>query len=215
MNERRPLMVKVKICGITRLDEAIHAIDHGADMLGFNFYDRSPRYLSPDVAGKIIERLSGHVEKVGVFVNSPATMVSDLANAVGLTAVQLHGSEDSVFIDRLRDLTDALLIKAIRVTPDFNFGSAAEYQVDAILLDAYSADQYGGTGDRFDWSLAAEVRRSVSALYLAGGLTPDNVAKAIRQVRPFAVDVASGVESSPGKKDPEKVEAFIRNAKHA
>ncbi len=208
-------MTKVKICGITNLEDARRATEFGADMLGFNFYEKSSRFVLAETASAIAKQVPDCVEKVGVFVNMPVQRISELVDLVGLTAVQLHGDEDRMFVERLSRLTDVPMIKAVRVSEDFQPGSVTEYQVDAILLDAYSANQYGGTGDRFDWSIAAAVRRSVSALYLAGGLTPDNVAKAIRQVRPFAVDVASGVESSPGKKDPEKVEAFIRNAKHA
>jgi phosphoribosylanthranilate isomerase len=153
--------------------------------------------------------------KVGVFVNMEGYRIDELVDIVGLTAIQLHGDEDRAFVDRLKEHTGAMLIKAIRVARHFLPGSVSKYGVDAVLLDTYSNNQYGGTGAVFDWTTASAVKEMIPQLYLAGGLTPENVAEAVREVRPYAVDVASGVESAPGKKDPKKVEAFIKNAKNA
>lgn len=208
-------MTKVKICGITNLEDAQHAVACGADMLGFNFYERSPRYVEPHLARDIVSALPDKLGKVGIFVNMEEYRVDEFIDLIGLTAVQMHGDEDRSFVNELRKYTDLTLIKALRVNKDFRVSSVAEYGANAILLDSYSADGYGGTGSVFDWTTARAVRTLVPTLYLAGGLNPENVADAIRQVRPYAVDVASGVESSPGKKDPKKVEAFIRNAKNA
>ncbi len=208
-------MTKVKICGITNLEDALHAVESGADMLGFNFCEKSPRYVEPRFVRDIVRSLPDEVIKVGIFVNMEDYRIGEFVDLIGLTAVQLHGDEDRAFVKELKRNTDAILIKAIRVDQDFRTSSVSEYGVDAVLLDSYSADKYGGTGNQFDWATARAARDLVPALYLAGGLTPENVAEAVRIVRPSAVDTASGVESSPGKKDPKKVEAFIRNAKNA
>lgn len=208
-------MVKVKICGITNLEDALWAVESGADMLGFNFYEQSPRSIEPYMAKAIIAELPDAVEKIGVFVNMEEYRIGEFVDLIGITVVQLHGDEDRTYINELRANTDALVIKAARVSQSFEIDSVLEFGADAVLLDAYSAGTYGGTGECFDWSTATAVKELGLALYLAGGLTPENVADAVRTVRPYAVDVASGVESSPGKKDPKLVEAFIKNAKNA
>lgn len=208
-------MTKVKICGITNLEDAFAAVELGADMLGFNFYEKSPRCIESYTAKAIVAELPNAVEKIGVFVNMEEYRIGEFVDLVGLTFVQLHGEEDGTYINELRANTDALVIKAVRVGQGFEIDSVLEFGADAILLDSYSAGTYGGTGECFDWSAANEVKELVPALYLAGGLMPENVADAVRTVRPYAVDVASGVESSPGKKDPKKLEEFIRNAKNA
>jgi phosphoribosylanthranilate isomerase len=208
-------MTKVKICGITNLEDALQAVESGADMLGFNFYEKSPRYIEPTRARDIVGRLPSEVIKVGVFVNLEERRLAEIVELVGLTAVQLHGDEDRTFVNELKKYTNANVIQAIRVSHDFLADSISEYPNHAILLDSYSADKYGGTGITINWANARAVGELVPALYLAGGLTPENVADAVRSVRPFAVDAASGVESLPGKKDPKKVKAFIRNAKNA
>lgn len=208
-------MTKVKICGITNLEDALLAVEFGADALGFNFYEKSPRYISPQIARRIASDLPYELMKVGIFVNLAAYRIIEFVDLVGLTAIQLHGDEDSDFVKKLKRNTEAGIIKAFRIGSNFPASSIAEYDVEAVLLDAYTAGEYGGTGERFDWKTAHAAKDLTSQLYLAGGLTPENVVEAIRTVRPFAVDVASGVESSPGKKDPKKVEAFIRNAKNA
>lgn len=207
--------LRVKICGITNPEDALHAIDSGADAIGFNFYKGSKRYISPENAASIGEQMAMRVEKVGVFVNATVEEIVSIEDAVALDSIQLHGEESPEFIEQLRLESDATIIKAVRIGPDFEPLDALKYKADAILLDAYSENERGGTGKTFDWSIALKVSEIVDKVYLAGGLTPENVADAINEVRPFAVDVASGVESSPGKKDTAKVAAFIKAAKKA
>ena len=199
-------MTRVKVCGITNLEDALAALEAGADMLGFNFYPRSPRYVSPLEARKIIERLPAGVSCVGVFVNEPAD-VERIAREAGLGAVQLHGDETPEYCRSLHGLTT---IKALRVGADYNVESAAAYGTDAVLLDAYVAGSRGGTGHTFDWALATLTRERVPRLFLAGGLNPDNVSAAVAAVRPYAVDVCSGVETSPGRKSPELMRRFVK-----
>ena len=200
-------MTRVKVCGITNLDDALAALEAGADLLGFNFYARSPRRVRPEEARRVVERLPEVVECVGVFVNEPAPEdVEEIAREAGLASVQLHGDETPEYCQSLRGLTT---IKALRVGADYNVETAAAYQTDAVLLDAYVAGERGGTGHTFDWSLAALTRARVPRLFLAGGLNPDNVAAAVAAVRPYAVDVCSGVETAPGRKSPELVRRFV------
>ena len=207
--------VKVKICGITNIDDARHAARSGADELGFNFYEKSPRYIDPKVAAELIRQLPENVVKVGLFVNSPAKQVAEIAASVGLDVIQLHGDEEAAYLTELAELTDRSIMKAIRFRPEMEPAEWAELDVHAILLDSYS-EGYGGSGKTIDWHLLRRsVERFPATIYLAGGLDPDNVAEAIRIVKPYAVDVASGVESAPGRKDPEKVAAFIKAAKEA
>lgn len=206
---------KVKICGITNKVDGLHAVECGADELGFNFYEKSPRHIEPDAAKEIIEGLGNKVIKVGVFVNASREKILEIAEYVGLDAVQLHGDEDNEFVADLREMTDLVIIKAVRVKPDLSIEGLIDHNVNAVLIDGYSAEAYGGTGGKADWKTAKMICEALSDVYLAGGLTPENVARAIRTVRPGAVDVASGVESSPGKKDPQKVESFIKAAKNA
>lgn len=201
---------KIKICGITRLDDALLAVKLGADLLGFNFYEKSPRYVSPELASSIIKEIPKEVGIVGVFVNETVETIARIASEVGLDAIQLHGDEEAPFINEVRQLTGLEVIKAIRVSPDFELDKIAEYPVDAILLDSYSAKERGGTGTTFKWKIAYEAQFSIDGVvYLAGGLSPENVSLAIREARPFGVDVCSGVESEPGKKDPTKLKQFI------
>jgi phosphoribosylanthranilate isomerase len=208
-------MTKVKICGITSLDDARLAADLGADAIGFNFFPASKRYVDEGYVESIVERLQSAIVKVGVFVNQSVNEIIDIEGIAGLDAIQLHGEESPEFINALRSQSQAKIIKVFRVGPGFDTEILGTYNVDAILLDSYSASEHGGTGQIFDWTIASQVAPDIDQMYLAGGLNPDNVAEAIRTVKPFAVDVASGVESSPRKKDPNKVEAFIRNAKGA
>ena len=200
-------MVKVKVCGITNLEDAKTALDAGADALGFNFYSRSPRYIAPDAARRIISVLPRQALCVGVFVNeeSPAT-VARTAEASGVRFVQLHGDESPEYC---AEVGGHQVIKALRVGKDFAPAQAAQFPAGAILLDAFSAHARGGTGETFDWGLARRTREVVAQLYLAGGLTPENVAGAIAAVEPYAVDVCSGVEIAPGRKDAARVHAFI------
>ena len=205
-------MTLVKICGITNIEDALLSAQFGADMLGFNFYEKSPRYIEPAVAKEIVTALGdAEVLKVGVFVNMESHRIDEFVNMVGLNVVQIHGDEDAAYLRELRSETSAKIIRAIRVGSDFNNSFLSLPDVDHVLLDGDAGSLFGGAGKEFDWSLAT----GISGLILAGGLTPETVADAIRVARPFAVDVASGVEVTKRKKDPVKVEAFIRNAKNA
>jgi phosphoribosylanthranilate isomerase len=206
-------MARVKICGITNIEDARAAIEAGADILGFNFYEKSPRYLTPEEARRIVEQLPEGVLGVGVFVNeSGPEAVEHKALEAGIGAVQLHGNETPAFCARLRGL---MTIKALRVGPGYGVERATGFMTDAVLLDAYAADAWGGTGRTFDWSLARRTREAVSKLFLAGGLAPDNVADAVRLVRPFAVDVCSGVETSPRRKSFQLMRRFVEQVREA
>lgn len=200
-------MVKVKVCGITRLEDALAAVAAGADTLGFNFYAPSPRYLAPVEARRIISELPPAVLCVGVFVNEDsAATVARMASESGVAAVQLHGDESPEYC---AELSERRVIKALRVGRDFAPEEATRYRAESILLDAFSASARGGTGETFDWELARRTRESVAQLYLAGGLTVENVCDAIAAVRPYAVDVCSGVELAPGRKDAVRMRAFV------
>lgn len=206
-------MVRVKICGITNLDDALRSVDAGAHALGFNFYPQSPRYIEPSAARRIIEQLPASILCVGVFVNLPdAQQVKRLASESGVQAVQLHGDESPAYCQKLKDL---FVIKALRVNSDFEPEQAARYETEAVLLDGFSPVAFGGAGQGFDWSVAMRSRKLVAKLFLAGGLNANNVAAAIESVQPYAVDACSGLESVPGRKDMAKVRAFIEAAREA
>src|SRR2546430_2746040 len=206
-------MVRVKICGITNLEDARASIDAGAYALGFNFYPPSPRYIEPSAARRIIDQLPASILCVGVFVNLPdAEQVKRLASEAGVQAVQLHGDESPEYCQRLKDL---FVIKALRVNSEFEPERAARYETEAVLLDGFSPVAYGGMGQRFDWSVAMRTSQLVEKLFLAGGLDANNVAAAIKLVQPYAVDACSGLESIPGRKDIAKVRAFIAAAREA
>lgn len=206
-------MVFVKICGITNLEDALVAVDAGADALGFNFYARSPRYISPANARSIIEQLPDETMSVGVFVNEgEPEQVARIADLAGLRAVQLHGDESPQYCRALRD---RFVIKALRVGDGFEPQSAKDYETDAILLDAFSSSARGGTGRLVDWSVARAVGEVVPQLFLAGGLSVENVALAIAAVEPYALDACSSLESVPGRKDAERVRAFVAAARGA
>ncbi len=200
-------MTLIKVCGITNLADARAAVKAGASALGFNFYRRSPRYVAPEVAREIGLELPPRVLRVGVFVNedTPAT-VERIAEASGVEAVQLHGDESADYCHALAGQRQ--VIKALRVSAAFKPEEVAAYPVAAILLDAYSPALRGGTGHTFDWEQARRARAHAACLYLAGGLTAANVPAAIREVQPYAVDVCSGVESAPGRKDTTLLHAF-------
>ncbi|MCK4622465.1 MAG: phosphoribosylanthranilate isomerase [Desulfuromonadales bacterium] len=201
---------RVKICGITNLEDALQAVEAGADALGFVFYHRSPRFVTPREVQKIIAELPPFVTTVGLFVNEPLLRIRRTMAAARLDVVQLHGDEspEDCLIEPLR------VIKALRIKNAASLEGAARYQVSALLLDAWSDEHYGGTGLSFDWQL---VRRLTGKrpLILAGGLTPENVVDAVRQIKPYAVDVSSGVEAAPGKKDHQKVAEFICRVRNA
>jgi phosphoribosylanthranilate isomerase len=201
----------IKVCGITNLADARAAIEMGADALGFNFYRQSPRYLTPEEARRIVTQLPRTVMSVGVFVNEGEPReVARISDAVGLTAVQLHGDESPAYCRALRG---RFLIKALRVGDDFEPESVKAYETDAILLDAYARVARGGTGRVINWEVARKVRALVPQLFLAGGLSPENVGEAIAAVDPYAVDACSSLESAPGRKDTERVRAFIAAAR--
>ena len=200
--------VKVKVCGITNVDDALVAVEAGADALGFIFYEKSPRYVVPAVAANIIAELPPFVTPVGVFVNEGLATVRSIMDTCGLAMAQLHGEEK---VSYCRELARPAM-KALRLKDRGSLLALAEYQgrggVRGFVLDTFSELAYGGTGQITDWGLAADVAKSTPFL-LAGGLTPDNVTEAIRTVRPYGVDVSSGVESAPGKKDHAKIRAFV------
>jgi phosphoribosylanthranilate isomerase len=203
-------MVKVKICGLTNLEDAEWAAKCGADALGFILSDKGPRYLQEDIASSIIPQLPPFVSRVGVFVNEEAETIKRIADSCKLDYVQLHGDETPDYCDKLRDRVNCKIIKAFRVKGPESLEVMGNYSVDSIILDAWSLDAHGGCGVTFDWNLALDVGCSI---ILAGGLNPENVDEAVKQVNPFAVDVSSGVQFSARTKDPKKVLKFIRAAK--
>ena len=207
------MIVRVKICGITNWTDAKLAVDLGADALGFNFYPLSPRGVTPAKAWDIIRRLPPGVAAVGVFVNWPADVVKALARAVQLAAVQLHGAEPP---EEVRELGGAFrVIKAFAARPGFRLATLKRYaQAAAFLLDGFRAGLHGGTGRAIDWRVARQAN-AYGRVILAGGINPENVARAIDEARPFAVDVASGVESRPGKKDARALRALMREVESA
>lgn len=209
----KPLKVKVKICGITNWPDARRAIEAGADFLGFNFYVGSPRYVTPAKARLIIRRLPKGVASVGVFVNETEQKMLEVAKAVGLDRVQLHGEESPATVERMG--RSVPVIKALRVKKSLRPSKLARFKhASALLLDGFDLKQWGGTGRTFDWRVAGRARRGTK-LFLAGGITPENVAQAIRTAKPYAVDVCSGVEAKPGKKDPKRLKAFMREVQNA
>jgi phosphoribosylanthranilate isomerase len=199
-------MVRVKICGITNLDDALMAVEAGADALGFVFFHKSPRHISPEQAAGIINRLPPFVQTVGLFINEDLATVNATANLCGIDLVQLHGEEAPDFCQAV----NRRIIKAFRVKDASTLKEMKQYDVAACLLDAWSPTAHGGTGKTFNWKIAATAAIS-ERVVLAGGLTPENVAEAVQQVKPYAVDVSSGVESGPGKKDAELVRRFLRS----
>jgi phosphoribosylanthranilate isomerase len=203
-------VTKVKICGITNIDDARHAAACGADALGFVFYAKSPRCITPEQARSIIAALPPFIATVGLFVNEEPEQIRYVADFCGLDVLQLHGDEPPEGCS----FPQRRVIKALRVKDEASLAEHELFRVSGLLLDAWVAGSYGGTGESFNWNLAAAVASQRSVI-LAGGLTAENVAEAVRAVRPYGVDVSSGVESLPGCKDPQKVADFIRNAKAA
>jgi phosphoribosylanthranilate isomerase len=199
----------IKVCGITRLTDAVHAVEQGATAIGFVFWPRSPRGVTVEHAAEISGELPSHVMRVGVFVNEPVESIRAIAERTRLTAVQLHGDEPPAYADAL----DWPVLRAVSVA-ELDYASEAWAPETALLVDNIDPARRGGTGAVIDWSQAAAFAQK-RRIVLAGGLTPDNVASAIRAVRPFGVDVSSGVEASPGVKDFEKVTQFIANARLA
>jgi phosphoribosylanthranilate isomerase len=206
-------MVKVKICGITNWADAKAALDAGASALGFNFYPSSPRYIAPVEARKITRRMPRHVSAVGVFVDEPVRQVLQIARAAGIALIQLHGEEEPETVRALRPRY--LVIKAFRVRRGFRVERLARYgDAAAFLLDGFLPRRRGGTGRTFDWRIAREAK-GYGPILLAGGITPESVERAIAEVNPFGIDVASGVEARPGKKDPARIRALMRAVERA
>jgi phosphoribosylanthranilate isomerase len=203
------MVPKVKICGLTNAEDALLAVELGADLLGFNFYPKSPRYIEPKAAEKIIRKLPAYVDTVGLFINESADYIRGTANDLMLTWVQLHGDESPGFCASL-DNMPALVIKAIRIKDGKDIEYARNFATDAILLDAYHPTLYGGTGERFDWKLLPQLTgHKFGRTFLAGGITPDNVVEAIGQGF-YGIDICSGVESEPGKKDHKKMTELFK-----
>ena len=201
-------MTFIKICGITNFDDALAAVASGADALGFNFYQPSPRYITPHAAREIIDRLPPSVLAVGVFVNEPLESLITIADESGITALQLHGDESP---DYCRELArDRYVIKTLAVSGDDDINAIETYEVDAIMLDTRDTHLRGGTGRVFDWSIARQVRQK---LFLAGGLSPENIAEAIETVQPYGVDACSALEDTPGKKNHDRIRRFVEIAR--
>lgn len=202
---------KVKICGITNLADAQTAAEAGADAIGFIFYDKSPRFVTIAQASEISKLLPPFLMRVGVFVNAPKEFILQAISEISLTMLQFHGDEPPEFCAQF----SLMSMKAFRVRDEKSLEQIPNYKTDAYLLDAFSEKELGGTGKTFNWDLAVSAQKFSKSIFLSGGLTPENVADAVRQVKPFAVDVSSGVEMSPGKKDAEKVKAFIAAVREA
>ncbi|MBV8221169.1 MAG: phosphoribosylanthranilate isomerase [Solirubrobacterales bacterium] len=207
-------VTKIKFCGITRLDDAELAIANGAWAIGLIFWPNSPRRAELDTAAEIAAAVKRRAEVAGVFVNATLDEVAQTADAVGLTMLQFHGEEGPAYCAEAARRTGAKVIKAARVRSGADVQALAPFHTDYHLLDSYTAGVPGGTGETFSWEIA-RARRGRVPVILSGGLTPDNVADAIAAVRPYAVDVASGVELSPGRKDPEKLQAFAAAVRSA
>lgn len=202
------MRVRIKICGITNLGDALKVVEYGADALGFVFYNGSPRYIQPEKAAEIIRGLPPFVSKVGVFVNEAPHEILRIASLTGIDTIQLHGDEKPESI-----VYPHKIIKAIRVRELIDLEPLKEFKrVDAFLLDTYTPEAFGGTGQIFNWDIAVEAKR-FGRVILAGGLTPDNIERAIRWVHPYGVDVSGGVEKEKGIKDHKKLKAFIEIAK--
>lgn len=203
------MSVKVKICGITNPTDAQAAEAAGADMIGLMFYSGSPRHVSVEQATEISQSVSPFLLRVGVFVNPTEAEVMEAIRACGLNLLQFHGDETPEFCTQFGMMS----MKAFRVRDAESLSDLGKFPTDAWLLDAYSKAGLGGTGEKFNWDLAIEARKLGRLIFLAGGLTPENVADAVARVSPFAVDVSSGVEAAPGRKDASKLKAFVQAAK--
>ncbi len=198
-------MTLIKICGITNLNDAHAAVTAGADALGFNFYKPSPRYIAPESAREIINTLPDSILTVGVFVNEGSPdAVRSIADQSGVKAVQLHGDESPDYCRALNSV-----IKTFAVSDNFDIKQLESYEVDAIMLDTKDNRLRGGTGRVFDWSIAQQVSQLIPKLYLAGGLSPENIIEAIEMVQPYAVDACSSLEDKPGIKNHERMRVFV------
>ena len=203
------LIVKVKICGLTNIDDAVAAMDMGADLLGFNFYPKSPRYVTPEKAESIINKLPAFIDTAGVFVNASVEQIHEINAVCRLDWVQLHGDEDPEFCRSLLSHS-VKTMKAIRVKDQKDIESADDFFTDAVLLDAFDPDKYGGTGLTFDWNVIGHISKRV---FLAGGINPDNAADAVK-LGVYGIDVCSGIEAHPGKKDHRKMKKLFDNIRY-
>lgn len=203
------LIPKVKICGITNYKDASAAIDLGADIIGFNFYPKSPRYLSPKDAVEIIKKLPAFISVAGIFVNESFDQIRDTIELCQLTWIQFHGDEQPDFCKAFNTL-EIGTIKAIRVKDKKDVEKSEEFFTDAILLDAFDPDKYGGTGIKFDWNIVGHIGKRV---FLAGGINPDNVVDAVK-LGVYGIDICSGIEAEPGKKDHKKMKNLFDNIRH-
>jgi len=203
------MITKVKICGITNYEDAVAAMDMGADLLGFNFYSKSPRYIEPAKAAEIIKRLPAFIDVSGVFVNSTLEEIREIAGLCQLDWIQLHGDETTDFCKWLA-YDSVKTMKALRVKDVADLQRVDNYFTDAVLLDTYNTERYGGTGLTFDWNIIGHVAKRV---FLAGGITPENAAIAVG-LGVYGIDVCSGVEASPGKKDHGKMKALFDSIRH-
>jgi len=198
----------VKICGVTNVEDARFALECGADAIGLNFYERSPRFITMERAQEIVSKLPEHKSKIGVFVNASRKRILEVIKTVNLSAVQLvgqHGPDDLVNFE-------SSVIKVFRVYPGFDVEVLRNYIIDAFLLDTYQDETYGGTGKTFDWNVAIKAKE-YGKVILSGGLNPENIEDAVKYVQPYGVDVSSGVELRPGRKDPKKIRDFIARAR--
>ena len=200
-------MIPIKICGITNLADAKCAEDHGASAIGFIFYDNSPRAISIDKVKSIANHTQNHMAKVGVFVNHDKSFIDDAIQSIPLDLIQLHGDESPEFCNQI----SVPVIKALRIKNEASMAAMDNYKVDAFLLDTFSKDAYGGTGETFNWSFLK--RKSDTPIILSGGLNPNNIMDAIESVNPAAVDVNSGIEKSPGIKDHNKMKTLFTKLK--
>jgi len=203
------MITKVKICGITNYEDGAAAMDLGADLLGFNFYPKSPRYIQPQTAATIIRKLPAFIDVSGVFVNSSLEEIREIAGLCQLDWVQLHGDENTEFCHWLA-YDSVKTMKALRVKEADDLKKVDGFSTDAILLDAFDPKRYGGTGLTFDWNIIGHIRKRI---FLAGGINPQNAAKAV-ELGVYGIDVCSGVESEPGKKDHKKLKALFDNIRH-
>jgi phosphoribosylanthranilate isomerase len=203
------LIVKVKICGITNYDDAAAAVDAGADLLGFNFYHKSLRFITAEKVADIINRLPAFVDVVGVFVDEPIERIYETRNICALDWVQLHGNESPEFCKEFLSHS-VKTMKAIRVKDQSDIENAEDYFTDAILLDAFDPEKYGGTGIAFDWNIVGHINKRV---FLAGGINPDNAEEAVK-LGVYGIDICSGIEAEPGKKDHKKMKKLFKNIRH-
>jgi phosphoribosylanthranilate isomerase len=203
------LITKVKICGITNYEDAVAATEMGADLLGFNFYPQSPRYIAPAKAAEIVKRLPAFIDVSGVFVNSTLEEIREIAGMCQLDWIQLHGDENTDFCKWLA-YDSVKTMKALRVKDADDLQRVDNYFTDAVLLDTYNPNRYGGTGLTFDWNIIGHIAKRV---FLAGGITPDNAAAAVG-LGVYGIDVCSGVETEPGRKDHKKMKALFESIRH-